>query len=199
VGGVPDDLQDLVRRAQRGDDEAFSALVRLTQDDLFALALRLVGSRDDALDVLQEAYLRAYRHLGSFRGDAQVTTWLYRIVANSAASFLTRKRKFRTEVLDDGNALPDVRTVCDPEAMAGLSWEVSELARALAALPTRLRVVVVLRDVYDLPHEAIAAELGISRTAAKVRLHRARRRLREMLGLAEQDGSSPEEVAWHVV
>ncbi len=199
MGGVPDDLQDLVRRAQRGDDEAFSALVRLTQDDLFALALRLVGSRDDALDVLQEAYLRAYRHLGSFRGDAQVTTWLYRIVANSAASFLTRKRKFRTEVLDDGNALPDVRTVCDPEAMAGLSWEVSELARALAALPTRLRVVVVLRDVYDLPHEAIAAELGISRTAAKVRLHRARRRLREMLGLAEQDGSSPEEVAWHVV
>src|SRR5213593_2272744 len=119
---MPLDQAELVAAAKDGDRSAFDELVRVTYADTYTLAYRLTGDEEDARDVVQESYLRAYRGLKRFRGDA-----------------------------------------------------------ALRRLPPRLRAVVVLRDVYDLPHEAIADELGISESAAKVRLHRARRKLRERL------------------
>jgi len=140
-----------------------------------------VGNEHDASDVLQETYLRAFNAIGRFRGDASVATWLYRICANCASSQRTRSGRRRTEPFDDELALIEVRGEANPEVAATRSDERAELVRALGALPWGLRAVVVLRDIYDLPHGAIAAELGISRTAAKVRLHRARRLLRERL------------------
>lgn len=178
---VLESSSSLVERARLGDREAFEELVRLTYTELFALAYRLVGNEDDACDVLQDSYLRAYRSIESFRGDAAVSTWLYRITANCASTHLSRRRRVRHDHIDDAEHPADLRVTVDPEAMAGLSAERSRVATALGALPPRLRSVVVLRDIYDLSHEAIAQELGISEATAKVRLHRARKKLRERL------------------
>jgi RNA polymerase sigma-70 factor, ECF subfamily len=175
------ELADLVTAAQDGDREAFDELVRQTYTEVYTLALRLTGNEEDARDVLQDAYLRAYKGIKRFRGDSQFGTWMYRITANCAATHLGKRSKHRHEDLDDSTTVVDSRPEIDPELRADAAVERSRLNEALAELPPKLRAVVVLRDVYDLPHEAIAAELGISEAAAKVRLHRARRKLREQL------------------
>jgi RNA polymerase sigma-70 factor (ECF subfamily) len=166
-----------VASARAGDRRSFDELVRRTSADTYTLAVRLVGDEADAHDVVQEAYLRAYRGLAGFRGDARFTTWMYRITANCAATHLGRRRRHRHEPLADEGYI-DLRADADPAAHADATSLRDQLAAALDELAPRLRAVVVLRDVYDLTHEEIAAELGISATAAKVRLHRARRRLR---------------------
>jgi RNA polymerase sigma-70 factor (ECF subfamily) len=178
---VSDDLAELVAAAKAGDRAAFDEVVRATYIGTYTLAYRLTGNEEDAKDVVQEAYLRAYRGLGRFRGDAAFSTWLYRITANCAASAVSHRARDRHQQLDDEAEMTDPRPEIDPEAMAEATVLRQRLQVALETLPPRLRAVVVLRDVYDLPHDAIAAELGITEAAAKVRLHRARRKLREHL------------------
>lgn len=178
---MPDELADLVAAARDGDRGAFDELVRVTSPETYTLAYRLVGNEEDARDVVQETYLRAYKGIGKFRGDAQFSTWLYRITANCAATQLGRRQRHRHDELDEAVGYADRSPDRDPSARAEASHLRERLQGALEELPPRLRAVVVLRDVYDLPHEAIAAELGISTAAAKVRLHRARRKLRERL------------------
>src|SRR6266704_77630 len=140
------EVDRLVAAAREGDRAAFDELVRRTYVDTYTLAMRLTANEEDARDVVQEAYLRAWKGLKRFRGDAQFSTWMYRITANAAATSLDRNRRQRT--------------------------------MALEQLPPKLRVVVMLKDVYGLSHEEIAEDLGISVTAAKVRLHRGRLKLR---------------------
>jgi RNA polymerase sigma-70 factor, ECF subfamily len=177
----PAELCRLVDSARRGDRDALDDLVRATYEGTYTLAYRLTGNEDDACDVVQDAYLRAYRSLGRFRGDAQFTTWLYRITANCSANLLAKRARHRTETLSDDESVIDLRPGVDPEQCLAGQDERARVASALARLPWRLRQVIVLRDIYDLTHGSIAKELGISEAAAKVRLHRARRRLREML------------------
>jgi len=170
---------ELVEAAAAGDEDAFSELVRLTHAEMYGLAYRLLGNEDDARDVVQEAYLRVYRALPKFRGEAAFTTWLYRITANAAYTYMRRRGRQRADSLEG---------IEEPESQAPRPEEVSQnlsLREALSAqlqiLPPEQRAVVVMKDVYDLPHDVIAKELGISVTAAKVRLHRARKRLRTAL------------------
>lgn len=177
------DEPELVRRAQEGDRVAFGELVRLHQDEVFTLALRLVGNHELAADVAQEAFVRAWRAVPRFRGDARFSTWIHRITVNTA--WTMRRRAFRHAAvpLDEAEA-----TVVDPRSApesAGENIELrAHLRRALASLPEAQRAVVVLKDVYGWSHHEIAEELGITVTAAKVRLHRARRRLRgELWGM----------------
>lgn len=188
------ELDGLVERSQRGDREAFDELVRQTYVGTWTLAVRLTANEEDAKDVVQEAYLRAWRSIGRFRGDAQVTTWLYRITANCASTQMGKRQRHRHDELDDDLPLADLSATADPAGRAEGSALRSRLVEAIDQLPDGLRAVVVLRDVYDLPHSAIAAELGISETAAKVRLHRARRQLRLVL-----DPMRSEEDAAHAV
>ncbi len=172
---------EAVAAARKGDRLAMDALVRATYTDTYTLAFRLTGNEEDARDVAQDAYLRAWRGMRRFRGDAQFSTWMYRITANCAASALERRSRTRTCVLADDATYPDVHPASDPEGLAASAGERAVLARAVAGLPVRLRQVLVLHDVYDLPHKVIARHLGISEAAAKVRLHRARRRLHDDL------------------
>ena len=172
------DLDQLVEAARHGDHEAFEELVRRTHADTFALARRLVSDDDDAQDVVQEAYLRAFRSIKKFRGDAQFSTWLYRITANCASTHLGRRRRHHHDELDEEVAVPDPQPDHDPAAACEATLLRDRLEAAIAELPPRLRVVVVLRDIYDMNHAEIAEELDISESAAKVRLHRARRKLR---------------------
>jgi RNA polymerase sigma-70 factor (ECF subfamily) len=175
------ELNELVVAARDGDQLAFEQLVKATHAGTYTLAYRLTGDEEDARDVVQESYLRAFRGLKRFRGDAQFTTWLYRITANCASTHLGRRARHRHDELLDDSPIAETNPEFDPQARSDASALRDRLNVALRDLPPRLRAVVVLRDVYDLPHEAIAAELGISESAAKVRLHRARRKLREHL------------------
>jgi RNA polymerase sigma-70 factor (ECF subfamily) len=156
-------------------------LVLATSAACYQLAYRLVGNEDDARDVVQEAYLRAYRGLRRFRGDCAVTTWLHRITVNAAARALERRSRSRVALLDESLDVPDLRPERDPESAASAADDRVRLVEALSGLPDGLRMVVVLRDIYDLSHKEIARQLGISQAAAKVRLHRARRALRETM------------------
>src|SRR3954451_13944790 len=176
-----EEVAELVAAAKDGDRDAFDRLVKATYADTFTLAFRLTGDEEDARDVVQESYLRAYRGLKRFRGDAQFSTWMYRITANCAATYLGKRGRHRHEELSDDLPLDQSGPAGNPEANLDVSSSWADLQGALRRLPPRLRAVVVLRDVYDLSHESIAAELGISESAAKVRLHRARRKLREDL------------------
>ena len=106
---------------------------------------------------------------------------MYRITANCASTLLTGRRRRRHEELPEDMPLADPHPDIDPVAMAEAGLLRSRVSEALQELPPKLRAVVILRDVYDLSHEAIAEELGITEAAAKVRLHRARRKLRESL------------------
>jgi len=178
---MPQDVAHLVIAARDGDREAFDELVRATHAETFTLALRLTGNEEDARDVVQEAYIRAFKGIGRFRGDAQFSTWMYRITANCANTLLAKRTKHRHDVLDEADPIADDRPGSDPQLQADATALRHRLTVALEALPPKLRQVVVLRDIYDLPHETIASELGISETAAKVRLHRARKKLREDL------------------
>lgn len=176
---MPTDLAEFVAAAKDGDRDAFEELVRATYAETFTLAFRLTGDEEDARDVVQEAYLRAFRGLPRFRGEARFTTWMYRITANCAATHLGRGRRHRHDELHEDAPFADEHPALSPEARAEATDLRERLVVAVEHLPPKLRAVVVLRDVYDLPHEVIAAELGISESAAKVRLHRARRALRE--------------------
>ena len=175
------DLAQTVAAARSGDRKAFEELVRATCAETYTLAYRLLGNEEDAQDVVQEAYLRAWKGLKRFRGEATFNTWMYRITANCAASHVSRRSRHRHEALSEDAPVLDERSEADFEARIGATSTRERLHAALQDLPAEMRSVIVLRDVYDLPHEAIAAELGISEGAAKVRLHRARRKLRERL------------------
>jgi RNA polymerase sigma-70 factor, ECF subfamily len=176
----PDD-EVLVARARSGDQDAFGTLMARHRDGVFTMALRLVGERETAADVTQEAFLRAWRGLARFRGEARFTTWLYRITVNTASNHRARVARHRAASLDEtaGVADPDAPSPEDAAERVGVR---RDLLAALAALPMRQRTVVVLKDVYGWTHQEIAGALGISVTAAKVRLHRARARLRDHLG-----------------
>ena len=174
-----DVLDELAAAARDGDMVSFEELVRRTHTDTFTLAVRLTGNEEDAADVTQEAYLRAWKGIRRFRGDARFTTWMYRITANTATNHRERRQRIQTDALDEVAEPVELSPERQPELMAESGEGLAALSAALDALPPKLRAVVVLKDVYDLTHEAIAEELEISETAAKVRLHRGRKKLRE--------------------
>lgn len=175
------DLQDTVTAAREGCRDAFDDLVRATYDATYSHALRLVGNVDDAHDVAQDTYLKAFRHLRGFRGESSIGTWLYRITANCATNLMARRLRNDADPLTDETPVADERLDHDPVGRAEAGDLRERLVVALSDLPAKLKMVVVLRDVYDLSHESIAQRLGISESAAKVRLHRARQKLRDQL------------------
>lgn len=181
--------------ARRGDRDAFNELVRSTYRDIYSLAYRLTGNPDDASDVVQDAYVRAYRAIRRFRGDSSFSTWMYRITSNCASTHLSRRSRQRTEELSDDVPIVDLRPEQDPSLRAEAAILRHHIDRAIRALPDRLRQVVVLRDLHDLSHSEIAAELGITTSAAKVRLHRARQRLRTILQRTSELGADQTEPA----
>lgn len=177
----PLDEHLLVERARGGDRGAFGILVDRYQHEVFTLALRLVRDRTNAADVTQEAFVRAFRGIGTFRGQAAFSTWLHRITVNAAWTHLARSRGRHTAPIDDAPDPPDPALTSDPARLAEAALLRGRLIAAVAVLPANQRIVVVLKDVYGWTHAEIARELGISVTAAKVRLHRAHQRLRTIL------------------
>ena len=177
---VQPDEQELIERAKEGDSEAFGELVWRYRDTVYTLAVRLVG-HDLAADVAQEALIRAWRAMPRFRGEAALGTWLHRITVNTAWTMRKRAARHEAQQLDDAVYDQAVDNATGPEK-AGEMLEVrAGLKAAIEQLSPGQRAVLVLRDVYGWTHAEVARELGITHTTAKVRLHRARKRVRALL------------------
>jgi len=179
--------QELVRAAKQGRADAFEELVRRSQGMVFRVAQHITGSREDAEEVTQEAFLSAFRNLERFEERSRFSTWVTRIAVNAALMRLRARRGEEARVLPDDPAtsLGLAAEVADwrpnPEQIYGRSELREILTRALAALPRHYSTVFLLRDVEGLSTAETAEALGISITAVKARLLRARLRLRQRL------------------
>lgn len=176
---------DLVRRARAGDRAAQEALAQRHRRSMYILALQLMGNRDDALDVVQDALLRFFTTLHRFDLRRPVKPWLYRIVRNRAVDLHRRRRIRRHESLDavddDGRRF-EIRDVSvDPERDVARAQLRARIWQSLDELSAKQREILVLRDYQDLSYTEIAATLNIPIGTVMSRLHGARKRLRAIL------------------
>jgi len=174
----------LVARARDGDARAFEQLVRRHQRAMYAVALRILADPDDAEDATQNAFIAAWRRLPQFRGQAQFSTWLYRIVTNHALNQLRRRQRNIDSALDISDLAADrqpVTSTGDPYQHSETNALLSDLRAALAALPDELRVCWLLREVDDCSYQEVAEIAGINLDTARGRIYRARHRLAEAM------------------
>ena len=178
--GRTEDLA-LVERCRRGDLAAFEAIYRTHSGRLYNLALRMAGNQADAEDVLQEIFLAAHRKLDSFRGESALGTWLYRLAMNLCLDRL-RSRAAKADQMTRG--LDEEPFLADPGSrrLADRAVARLDLERALAQLPPGCRMAFVLHDVEGLEHREVAEALGIAEGTSKSQVHKARLRLRAILG-----------------
>ena len=164
-------------------EEEFAEVVENYTSFVYNVAYRMMNSPDDADDVVQDAFISAYRAKDRFRGDAQVTTWLYRITVNAALMRIRKdKRRIQMTAPEDSYLERNVADWEDTPDKAALNSELSrEIKGKIALLPEDLRTAVVLRDVQGLSNTEAAEILDVSISALKARLHRGRVALREML------------------
>ncbi len=186
--GEPSDV-DLVASAQRGSDEAFGELVNRYQGRAFRLALRVMRDEEQARDVVQEAFLKAYRSLGRFEGRSSFYIWLYRLVMNLCIDAKRRDKSERHVEWEEerGVAPAPGAAVGDGAASAGPSEALSrselrqQIAEAIATLPEDARRTFELREIDGLSYAEIAKTLAIPKGTVMSRLHYARKKLREAL------------------
>ena len=177
---------ELVRKSQLGDKSAFEQLVIRHQDLVFSLAYKLTGNREMANDVAQEAFIRAWKAIEKFRGDSTFSTWIYRITVNTAWTLRKKAKKHNTLNIDDTYEPIVIDEKKDPELVAINSDLSSVLINALDKIPIEQRIIVELKNIEGRTHKEIADYLDISVTAAKVRLHRAHQKLRQILEEVER-------------
>jgi RNA polymerase sigma-70 factor (ECF subfamily) len=176
---------ELIARTLAGDDRAYAVLVHRHQSIVYNIACRLVGDREEAREIAQEAFLRAYTALDTFDCRRSFAPWLYRIATNLSINALKRK-KYAAISLDappgqDGEPLEVADNSMAPESMLIRSEFQDRLRREILALPVKFRIVIELRHFQGLSYQEIATLLGISLANVKSRLFRARQRLRERL------------------
>ena len=178
----------LVEQAKQGDVQAFEKLVKQYDRQVFRIANHITQNREDAEDVVQDAFLKAYEKLDQFQGNSKFYTWLVRIAVNESLMRLRKRRTGKTISMDenieteDGSMPRDFADWGpDPEAQYGQSEMAEILKKTIQGLPQGFRVVFVLRDVEGLSTEETAETLGLSIPAVKSRLLRARLQLRERL------------------
>ena len=183
VVGLTD--EELVARSTGGDPESFNLLIKRWERPIYALAYRTIGREDDARDVVQEAFLRAFRGLGGFKGQAKFSSWLYRITLNLCRDWMRRQRRAPVVLTPDGVDLVElagesegVETADAAVARKDLSRAV---ARAMSVLPEEQRAAIVLKEYHDLTFQEIADLLGCPLSTVKTRLYQGLTVLRKEL------------------
>jgi len=184
---VCQDELNALQRCQRGSREAFGLLVNMYKKDAYFIALGLVGNREDALDLSQEAFVRAFRHIRDVQPGRRFFPWFYQILRNLCVSHL-RKRKHRLAAsLDDTNC-PEVEARDDsfsPDAVVGKAETRNIVWEAISKLEPKHREVIILRHFRNMSYEEIAEALGCNKGTITSRLYYARSRLKELLGPAK--------------
>ena len=181
-----------------GDVNEYEALVKEYEKNVYNLALRMTGNSEDAADMAQEAFIKAYNSLTAFRGDSKFSVWLYRIVSNVCLDFLRSRSRKQTVSLstenDDGEEveLDIADETHSPEQLLDRSLTRDAVRRGLAALPPDHREILLLREIQGLSYEEIADVLGLEAGTVKSRIFRARKKLCSFL---IKDGNIPEFVS----
>ena len=179
VTSVAGDERASIAAAQAGDRGAFDRLVEAHQRDIYRLCYRYVNNHEDASDLAQDSFLKAYRAIGRFRGDSAFSTWLYRIAVNTCLNFKAARRMAQEELSE---------SLADPKAPVLKTMEEREEARrvreAVTRLPDRQRATLILKIYHELTHEEVAGILGSSVGTVKANLFHALGNLRKMLGPA---------------
>jgi RNA polymerase sigma-70 factor (ECF subfamily) len=180
---------ELVKQTLRGDKEGFEKLVYLYQDKVYSLCYRYSGNEEDAFDLAQEAFIKAYRSLSTFKGKSRFSTWLYRVTTNVCLDELRRRRRdIQSQSLDQpvtGSDGEMNRIILDESQSIDTWYETKEQAEYIQSLLNELkpdhRMVLLLKDIMELSYEEISQVLNISTGTIKSRLSRARDLLRRKL------------------
>ena len=183
---VEDELR-AIKKVVDGDGNAFGELVLANQKNVYNLALKMTGNEEDALDLSQEAFFKAYRQLDSFRGDSRFSVWLYRLTYNLCIDFLRKKPRGRiisfTQKDEDGEIydieIPDMRELPEDSATRRETREM--IATSINELSPRYREIIILREISDMSYGDIAETLKLSEGTVKSRLSRARLSLANIL------------------
>lgn len=174
-----------LREFINGDDRAFAKLVNRYKERIFLVVLRIVRNRDDAKDLAQEAFIKAYRNRQSFRADSSFYTWVYRIAVNLSLNYINRNRERKADSLEDTDSS---NFSIEPD----LTVEQEELRKtidnAIKDLPARQRTVFVLRHYEEKSHAEIAQMLAITEGAVKANYHQAIQKLKGSLGIYMNEG-----------
>ena len=179
----------LIQKARHGDSEAFATLVALHERFVYNLALRTLGNADDAADMAQEAFVRAWLALPAFRQDSQFRTWLYRIVLNLCINRMPRLRRELNDLTQDEMADIPEPAASGPDPLTSLELREQRifLHREIDRLPEQYRLLVSLRYQHELSYDEIANLLGLPVGTVKTGLFRAKARLREALSTFEKE------------
>jgi len=184
----PEEELKIIQRVIDGDRNAFEELVLNNQKNVYNLALKMTRNEEDALDISQEAFLKAFRQIGSFRGESRLSVWLYRLTYNLCIDFLRKKPRSQTVSLiyDDDESgettnieVPDLRNL--PEDSAVRAETRRTIAAGINELGLKHREVFVMREVTGMSYDEMAVTLGVNVGTVKSRLARARTRLSEIL------------------
>ena len=184
--------QELVSAAKAGDQQAFEQLVQDNQNRIYSLAVRLAGDREEAFDLAQEAFVKAWQGLPAFQGESSFATWIYRLATNVCIDYLRkqkRRRQVESEVSLDDEELSWTEPADwsqDPHRQLERSEQGRALARGLEALPEQQRQILVLRELSGLSYQASAEKLNLDLGTVKSRIARARMALRKILA---EDGN----------
>ena len=183
VVGLTD--EELVARSMGGDPESFNQLIKRWEKPIYALAYRTIGREDDARDVVQETFLRAFRGLSGFKGQAKFSSWLYRITLNLCRDWMRRQRRAPVVVTPDGVDLVELAGESEEVETADAAVERKDLSRAIAramtALPEEQRAAIVLKEYHGLTFQEIADLLGCPLSTVKTRLYQGLTVLRKEL------------------
>jgi RNA polymerase sigma-70 factor (ECF subfamily) len=193
--------EELVARATAGDMEAFNQLVSRWERPIFALAFRTLGREEDARDVVQDAFLRAYRGLRGFKGEAKFSSWLYRITLNLCRDWIRRERRAPVVQVPEGVAAEDLA-----DTHAAPTESVEELvarremsravARAMAELPEEQRTAILLKEYHGLTFQEIADQLNCPLSTVKTRLYQGLSVLRRRLERQQKEEASLRRATW---
>ena len=184
---MTDDDQELVKRVQRGDKRAYDLLVLRYQHKIYSLVSRYIRDQDEVPDVVQEAFIKAYRALANFRGDSAFYTWLYRIAINTAKNYLVSRGRrppgtdieaSDAENYESGEALRDV---ANPENSLATEQLQATIDAAIESLPEELRMALTLREFAGLSYEEIADAMGCPVGTVRSRIFRAREAVEQQI------------------
>jgi RNA polymerase sigma-70 factor (ECF subfamily) len=185
--------EELVARAKAGDTDSFNQLVRRWERPIFALAYRTLGREEDARDVTQETFLRAFRALPGFKGDAKFSSWLYRIALNLCRDAMRRDRRAPVVAVPEGLELsdlaPEPQDTASVEDLAARSELSAAVAEALKQLPSEQRTAIILKEYHGLTFQEVAEAMSCPLSTAKTRLYQGLMQLRRLL--AEQGKFDP--------
>jgi len=187
------DDRELVERYARGDSLAFDSIVQRYEQRVYAVTLRMTGNPDDARDAMQDVFISALRALRSFRGDAQLSTWIHRVAVNASLDLMRKRARRPTRPLEEAHETASEEV--PPDEAAARAARAAEVQRALLEVSDEHRAVLVLHDLQDLDYAEVAEALDIPVGTVKSRLHRARVEMARLLGHLREteptDGPAP--------